>query len=48
MAAEAGGDPAAAQGLMQDDGIHPNAEGVALNAAAIGPAALQLIEAIGE
>ncbi|CUI00277.1 MULTISPECIES: arylesterase [Leisingera] len=47
MAAEAGGDPAAAQALMQDDGIHPNARGVALNAAAIGPAALQLIAAIG-
>ncbi|KIC33112.1 arylesterase [Leisingera sp. ANG-S5] len=47
IAAEAGNDPAAAQGFMQDDGIHPNARGVALNAAAIGPAALQLVAAIG-
>ncbi|NVK14949.1 MAG: arylesterase [Rhodobacteraceae bacterium] len=46
IAAAAGNDPAAAQGFMQDDGIHPNAQGVALNVAAIGPAALQLVAAI--
>ncbi|MEW2914277.1 arylesterase [Leisingera sp. JC11] len=46
IAAEAGNDPAAAQAFMQDDGIHPNARGVALNVAAIGPAALQLVAAI--
>ncbi|KIC14837.1 arylesterase [Leisingera sp. ANG-Vp] len=46
IAAEAGGDPAAAQAYMQDDGIHPNAQGVALNVAALGPAALQLVESI--
>ncbi|UWQ78929.1 arylesterase [Leisingera sp. S132] len=46
IAAAAGNDPAAAQDFMQDDGIHPNAKGVALNAAAIGPAALQLVAAI--
>ncbi|MBQ4825215.1 MULTISPECIES: arylesterase [unclassified Leisingera] len=46
IAAEAGGDPAAAQAYLQDDGIHPNARGVALNVAAIGPAALQLVTAI--
>ncbi|OBY26740.1 arylesterase [Leisingera sp. JC1] len=46
IAAAVGNDPAAAQDFMQDDGIHPNARGVALNAAAIGPAALQLVAAI--
>ncbi|KIC38297.1 arylesterase [Leisingera sp. ANG-M7] len=46
IAAAAGNDPAAAQSFMQDDGIHPNAQGVALNVAAIGPAALQLVAAI--
>ncbi len=46
IAAAAGNDPAAAQDFMQDDGIHPNAQGVALNVAAIGPAALQLVAAI--
>ncbi|MGH1367713.1 MAG: arylesterase [Maritimibacter sp.] len=30
--------------LMQADGIHPNAQGVALNVAAIGPTVLTLIE----
>ena len=30
--------------LMQDDGMHPNAEGVAANVAAIGPAVLELVE----
>ncbi|MDC0659637.1 arylesterase [Leisingera sp. SS27] len=48
IAAAAGNDPAAAQGFIQDDGIHPNARGVALNVAAIGPAALQLLAAIGQ
>ncbi|UWQ29217.1 arylesterase [Leisingera sp. M523] len=46
IAAAVGGDPAAAQAYLQDDGIHPNAGGVALNVAAIGPAALQLVTAI--
>lgn len=46
IAAEAGEDPAAAQAYIQDDGIHPNAKGVALNVAALGPAALQLVEMI--
>ncbi|AHC99611.1 arylesterase [Leisingera methylohalidivorans] len=46
VAAKAGGDPAAAQVYMQDDGIHPNPAGVALNVAALGPAALQLVKAI--
>ncbi|WP_264212471.1 arylesterase [Leisingera thetidis] len=46
IAVEAGGDPAAAQAYMQDDGIHPNALGVALNVAALGPAALRLVAAI--
>lgn len=40
--AKAGADPAAAQAYMQDDSIHPNAAGVALNVAALGPVALQL------
>lgn len=40
--AKAGADPAAAQAYMQDDNIHPNAAGVALNVAALGPVALQL------
>jgi acyl-CoA thioesterase I len=30
--------------LMQDDGIHPNAEGVRANVEAIGPVVLQLVE----
>lgn len=30
--------------LMQDDGMHPNARGVAANVAAIGPAVLELVE----
>jgi acyl-CoA thioesterase-1 len=40
--AKAGADPAAAQAYMQDDNIHPNAAGVALNVTALGPVALQL------
>ncbi|MEX0303521.1 MAG: arylesterase [Leisingera sp.] len=46
IAAEAGDDPAAAQAYIQDDGIHPNADGVALNVAAAGPVVLQLVENI--
>lgn len=33
-----------ARTLMQPDGIHPNAEGVAANVAAIGPVVLELVE----
>jgi acyl-CoA thioesterase I len=40
--AKAGADPAAAQAYMQADNIHPNAAGVALNVAALGPVAIQL------
>ncbi|AAV93752.1 arylesterase [Ruegeria pomeroyi] len=39
------GDPAAAAGLMQGDGIHPNAEGVARIVAALGPFVLDLVQA---
>ncbi|MDE4190778.1 MULTISPECIES: arylesterase [Phaeobacter] len=38
-----GGDPAKAQEFMQDDDIHPNAEGVRENIEALGPVALQLV-----
>ncbi|MFS4580692.1 arylesterase [Phaeobacter sp. C3_T13_0] len=38
-----GNDPQAAGKYLQDDGIHPNAEGVALNVAAIGPKVLDLV-----
>jgi acyl-CoA thioesterase-1 len=44
--AKAGADPAAAQAYMQADNIHPNAAGVALNVAALGPLALQLASKI--
>jgi acyl-CoA thioesterase-1 len=37
------GDPSAAQKFMQPDGIHPNAEGVSLIIADIGPQVLALI-----
>lgn len=40
--AVAGHDPAAAQAYMQGDNIHPNARGVALNVAALGPVVLEL------
>lgn len=41
----AGGDVAAARAeYMQPDGLHPNAQGVALIVAALGPAVLDLIE----
>lgn len=39
------GDIAAARAYFQADGIHPNAEGVALIVDAMGPAVLELIEA---
>jgi acyl-CoA thioesterase-1 len=41
----AGRDLAAARALMQADGIHPNAKGVAAMVAAIGPSALELVAA---
>lgn len=37
------GDPAEVRALMQPDGIHPNAEGVARIVAALGPPLLELI-----
>ena len=40
----AGGDARAA--YFQDDGIHPNAAGVKLDVAAIGPSVLDLIKAV--
>ncbi|KIC37662.1 GDSL family lipase [Ruegeria sp. ANG-R] len=40
----AGGDPAAARQYMQSDGIHPNAEGVALIVDSLGPFVLALAE----
>jgi acyl-CoA thioesterase-1 len=43
---EVGADPAAAQAYMLDDNIHPNARGVALNVAALGPVVLELTERI--
>ena len=46
ISAQVSGDPIAAQRYLQDDGIHPNAEGVALNVAALGPVALELVERI--
>lgn len=39
------GDLAAARQYFQDDGIHPNAEGVGLIVDAMGPAVIELIEA---
>ncbi|MFU1682510.1 GDSL-type esterase/lipase family protein [Phaeobacter piscinae] len=42
--AATGDDIQAAAQYLQEDGIHPNAEGVALNVAAIGPKVLELIE----
>ena len=41
---ELGEDISEAQSLMQPDGIHPNAEGVALIVGAVGPLVLELIE----
>ena len=46
IAAKVNGDITAAQVYFQPDGIHPNAEGVALNVAALGPAALKLVARI--
>ncbi|MEM7191033.1 MAG: arylesterase [Pseudomonadota bacterium] len=37
-----------AEGLMQDDGIHPNATGVALIVEGIGPKVLELLERAGK
>lgn len=39
---DAEGDPGAVQGMMQPDGIHPNAQGVARIVAAMGPAVAEL------
>ncbi|MFV1491003.1 arylesterase [Phaeobacter sp. JH18-32] len=41
--AATGNDPQAAGPYLQEDGIHPNAKGVALNVAAIGPKVLDLV-----
>lgn len=46
LAAE--GDPSAVSGLMQGDGIHPNADGVARIVAALGPFVLDLMQAVEE
>lgn len=46
--AATGNDIQAAGAYLQDDGIHPNAEGVALNVAAIGPKVQQLIEQVAQ
>lgn len=43
-----GRDPAAARALMQPDGIHPSAEGVAAVVAALGPQVLDLVRAAVE
>jgi acyl-CoA thioesterase-1 len=48
---DAGGvmsDPASYAGWMQADGIHPNAEGVGLVVAALGPFVVELVERVGE
>lgn len=42
-----GGDPAAAQALMQADGIHPSAEGVKRIVAGLGPQVLNLLAQVG-
>lgn len=41
-------DPAEVRGLMQADGIHPNAKGVAMIVEALGPHVLKLIEQTSE
>jgi acyl-CoA thioesterase-1 len=41
-----GGDPAAAQGMMQADGIHPNAEGVVKIVAGLGPKVVELLDRV--
>ena len=42
------GDPAAVVGLMQADGIHPNAKGVSLIVDALGPAVLELVDRVSD
>ncbi len=42
------GDPTAVVGLMQADGIHPNAKGVSLIVDALGPAVLELVDRVSE
>jgi acyl-CoA thioesterase-1 len=44
---EGGADPAAVQGLMQADGIHPNAEGVKRIVAGLGPLVIELLAKAG-
>ncbi len=46
--AATGNDIQAAGAYLQDDGIHPTAEGVALNVAAIGPKVQQLIDQVAQ
>ncbi|MDC0738970.1 arylesterase [Cognatishimia sp. SS12] len=41
-------DPAEAQGMLQADGLHPNAKGVAKIVEALGPQVLALLTAAGE
>jgi acyl-CoA thioesterase-1 len=41
-----GDDPAAAAGFFQPDGIHPNAEGVAMIVDGVGPMLLKLMEKV--
>ena len=44
---EGGSDPAAVQGFMQADGIHPNAEGVKRIVAGLGPQVIDLLAEAG-
>lgn len=44
---EGGNDPAAVQGFMQADGIHPNAEGVKRIVAGLGPLVIDLLAEAG-
>lgn len=44
---EGGSDPAAVQGFMQADGIHPNAEGVKRIVAGLGPQVIALLAEAG-
>lgn len=46
MEAASGGEPTAMVRYMQGDGIHPNAQGVGENVAAMGPKVLTLIERV--
>lgn len=41
-------DPAALQGLMQADGIHPNAAGIEKIVAGLGPAVIELLDRLDE